>query len=224
MQHTFIFIFVSSFSLIHSYLSFHVLSFFFFSFFIISCQLHVTSFFLLLLLLHILFQPSPFFFFFFSSPFSSSFLHPLSFFHFLIFISPLPFFHLSPIPHSCKNQSHWRFCGDFCDYSDCDLLYFYLMCIVFYCIHCIPIFQHHVCKWVRTPWWALMMSSETKPFGDLTLIWFHLCFLLLSSINYSNFHSRPRLSEFVQISEFFNIYITDICQTSESFAKSIKLK
>ena len=37
-------------------------------------------------------------------------------------------------------------------------------------------------------------------------------------------HSRPRLSEFVQISEFFNIYITDICQTSESFAKSVKLK
>ena len=36
--------------------------------------------------------------------------------------------------------------------------------------------------------------------------------------------SRLRLSEFVQISEFFNIYITDICQTSESFAKSVKLK
>ena len=36
--------------------------------------------------------------------------------------------------------------------------------------------------------------------------------------------SGLRLSEFVQISEFFNIYITDICQTSESFAKSVKLK
>ena len=36
--------------------------------------------------------------------------------------------------------------------------------------------------------------------------------------------SRLRLSEFVQISEFFNIYIKDICQTSESFAKSVKLK
>ena len=33
-----------------------------------------------------------------------------------------------------------------------------------------------------------------------------------------------RLSEFVQISEFFSIYITDICQTSESFAKSVNLK
>ena len=36
--------------------------------------------------------------------------------------------------------------------------------------------------------------------------------------------SGLRLSEFAQISEFFNIYITDICQTSESFAKSVKLK
>ena len=36
--------------------------------------------------------------------------------------------------------------------------------------------------------------------------------------------SRLRLSEFVQISEFFSIYITDICQTSESFAKSVNLK
>ena len=36
--------------------------------------------------------------------------------------------------------------------------------------------------------------------------------------------SRLRFSEYVQISEFFNIYITDICQTSESFAKSVKLK
>ena len=35
---------------------------------------------------------------------------------------------------------------------------------------------------------------------------------------------RLRLSEFVQISEFFSIYITDICQTSESFAKSVNLK
>ena len=33
-----------------------------------------------------------------------------------------------------------------------------------------------------------------------------------------------RLSEFVQISEFFSIYITDICQTSESFAKSVNSK
>ena len=33
-----------------------------------------------------------------------------------------------------------------------------------------------------------------------------------------------RLSEFVQISEFFSIYLTDICQTSESFAKSVNLK
>ena len=36
--------------------------------------------------------------------------------------------------------------------------------------------------------------------------------------------SGLRLSEFVQISEFFGIYITDICQTSESFAKSVNLK
>ena len=36
--------------------------------------------------------------------------------------------------------------------------------------------------------------------------------------------SRLRLSEFVQISEFFSIYITDICQTSESFPKSVNLK
>ena len=36
--------------------------------------------------------------------------------------------------------------------------------------------------------------------------------------------SGLRLSEFVQISEFFSIYITDICQTSESFAKSDNLK
>ena len=36
--------------------------------------------------------------------------------------------------------------------------------------------------------------------------------------------SGLRLSEFVQISEFFRIYITDICQTSESFAKSVNLK
>ena len=35
---------------------------------------------------------------------------------------------------------------------------------------------------------------------------------------------RLRLSEFVQISEFFSNYITDICQTSESFAKSVNLK
>ena len=68
-----------------------------------------------------------------SSPLSSSFLHSLPF-SFPYFCFPLPFFHLSPIPHSCKNQSHWRFCGDFCDYSDCDLLYFYCVCIVFYCI------------------------------------------------------------------------------------------
>ena len=33
-----------------------------------------------------------------------------------------------------------------------------------------------------------------------------------------------RLSEFVQISEFSTIYIKDICQTSESFAKSVNLK
>ena len=36
--------------------------------------------------------------------------------------------------------------------------------------------------------------------------------------------SGLRLSEFVQISESFSIYITDICQTSESFAKSVNLK
>ena len=36
--------------------------------------------------------------------------------------------------------------------------------------------------------------------------------------------SGLRLSEFVLISEFFRIYITDICQTSESFAKSVNLK
>ena len=36
--------------------------------------------------------------------------------------------------------------------------------------------------------------------------------------------SGLRLSEFVQISEFFSIYITDICQTSESFPKSVNLK
>ena len=33
--------------------------------------------------------------------------------------------------------------------------------------------------------------------------------------------NRLRLSEFVQISELFSIYIADICQTSESFAKSV---
>ena len=33
-----------------------------------------------------------------------------------------------------------------------------------------------------------------------------------------------RLSEFVQISEFFQFYITDICQISESFAKSVNLE
>ena len=176
MQHTFIFIFLSSFSLIQSYLSFHVLSFFFFSFFIISCQLHVTSFIFFFFFFFTFFSNLPFFLFLLSFffVFSSSSI----FFHFLIFISPLPFFHLSPIPHSCKNQSHWRFCGDFCDYSDCDLLYSYLMCIVFYCIYCNPIFQLQVCKWVRTPWWALLMSSETKPFGDSTLRWFHLCFCI----------------------------------------------
>ena len=36
--------------------------------------------------------------------------------------------------------------------------------------------------------------------------------------------SGLRLSEFVQISEFISIYITDICQTSESFTKSVNLK
>ena len=36
--------------------------------------------------------------------------------------------------------------------------------------------------------------------------------------------SRLRLSVFVQISEFFSIYITDICQTSASFAQSVNLK
>ena len=36
--------------------------------------------------------------------------------------------------------------------------------------------------------------------------------------------SWRRLSQFVQISEFFQFYITDICQTSESFPISIKLK
>ena len=36
--------------------------------------------------------------------------------------------------------------------------------------------------------------------------------------------SKLRLSEFVQISEFFSNYITDICQTSESFAKSVNSK
>ena len=35
---------------------------------------------------------------------------------------------------------------------------------------------------------------------------------------------RLRLFEFVQISDFFSIYITDICQTSESFAKTVNLK
>ena len=41
---------------------------------------------------------------------------------------------------------------------------------------------------------------------------------------YNRGHSGLRLFEFVQISEFFGIYITDICQTSESFAKSVNLK
>ena len=36
--------------------------------------------------------------------------------------------------------------------------------------------------------------------------------------------SGLRLSEFVQISEFFRIYITYICQTSESFTKGVNLK
>ena len=36
--------------------------------------------------------------------------------------------------------------------------------------------------------------------------------------------TRLRLSEFVQISEFFQFYITDICQTSESFTKSVNLR
>ena len=43
-------------------------------------------------------------------------------------------------------------------------------------------------------------------------------------IIYTRGLSGLRLSEFVQISEFFRIYITDICQTSESFAKSVNLK
>ena len=46
-------------------------------------------------------------------------------------------------------------------------------------------------------------------------------------------HSNPfkvrgfthlRLFEFVQISEVFQFYITDFCQTSESFGKSVILK
>ena len=36
--------------------------------------------------------------------------------------------------------------------------------------------------------------------------------------------SGLRLSEFVQISEFFSIYITDIFQTSELFSKNVNLK
>ena len=52
--------------------------------------------------------------------------------------------------------------------------------------------------------------------------------MLISQVNFQKSRdrgpSRLRLSEFVQISEFFSIYITDICQTSESFAKSVNLK
>ena len=44
------------------------------------------------------------------------------------------------------------------------------------------------------------------------------------SIDTTRGPKRLRLSEFVQISEFFSNYITDICQTSESFAKSVNLK
>ena len=56
-----------------------------------------------------------------------------------------------------------------------------------------------------------------------------LCLLCLEAecagaCNGSRGPKRLRLSEFVQISEFFSNYITDICQTSESFAKSVNLK
>ena len=44
---------------------------------------------------------------------------------------------------------------------------------------------------------------------------FFLFFLILDS-------TGLRLSEFVQISEFFQLYITDFCRISESFAKSVK--
>ena len=102
MQHTFIFIFLSSFSLIQSYLSFHVLSFFFFSFFIISCQLHVTSFIFFFFFFFTFFSNLPFFlfllsfFFVFSSSsifFISSFLFP-----------PFHFSTLVPFPIAAKTS------------------------------------------------------------------------------------------------------------------------
>ena len=53
----------------------------------------------------------------------------------------------------------------------------------------------------------------------------HLCWLpTIGMVCYTRGPGRLRLSEFVQISELFSIYITDICQTSESFAKSVNLK
>ena len=101
------------------FIFFHPLFFLLLSFlsFSSTCHLHVT--------------------FFFSSflPLLTSFL---SFFFLFIFFHPLfiflSLFSFHPIPHSCSNQSHRRFSGVFCDFSDCDLL-----CV--YCIYCIPIFN-----------------------------------------------------------------------------------
>merc|ERR1719264_1969340 len=81
---------------------------------------------------------------------------------------------------------------------------------------------------------AQMVVPVLVTFGGLKPCWASMAFLLqFSKLNPAGGASigirvrgpsRLRLSEFVQISEFFNIYITDICQTSESFAKSVKLK
>ena len=101
-------------TLLYSYLSLHFLSSIHICLFIFFIFSHPFSSFLNHFLssschifFHLLFQPSLFFLLSFSFVFSSSSILFFFFlFHFLIFISPFPFFHLSPIPHSCKNQSH----------------------------------------------------------------------------------------------------------------------
>ena len=91
----------------------------------------------------------------------------------------------------------------------------------------IPIvqFQNSNCQLIPKAWSNKKMSSKV---GSLawsnvervkryrSIIW-HFDLLIRGP-------NGRRLSEFVQISEFFSNYITDICQTSESFAKSVKLK
>ena len=120
--------------------------------------------------------PSPPFFFSFPSFFIFLSFSSSHYFLICIFHSPSPLFSPSPIPHSCFNQSHWRICGVFCDFLTVIFFYFYCVCIVCVLYLLYSYFQQQVWKWVRTTWWALLLSSETKPFGDLTPIWFYLWF------------------------------------------------